>query len=1034
MPEKLELHFRAHTRLFGKPPREKRDYPQSYVPKWTRGLLLFDCATSTDINQNLLFGTFAQCELNETTGRYDPLECGLFYADGADGHKADPLSKSETKILERFADNSLYRVLPLKKFREEVFLPILAKGLLVTGWNMPFLLSRIASKVNAAQKNSRAFSMYFAARENPTIKTGRQSQCWPGIQVESLGAGQALFQNLKVSLRDKDWQKEVNATKIRPLDLQSLALALTGEVWSGSSAACDVFGLPKIPGVEYENAGRITKPEIEHSLRGLFRQIELLNALKIEFDKHPIVAHPERVISPGSLAKNYYRAANVKPPFCSDKLNGIAQQSTIAGRVEAKVRRVSVPVTYVDFHAQFPAISGLLKCRELATAERLELCRFTKEMREIAAMEPGKLLERCLDPKFWASFLRSFVKVQPEESVLPARCHYSEGEGFDPVIGWERVTSHEPFYVSGPTFVASCLLGKPPAVISAVQVVPKGKQAVRSVMLCGEVQYDPLRDELSERLVELRGKLKKTAPHLAGGTKVACNSAASGLWCELDTTDLKQPKEVLVFSGSKRFRHRESVTQFEKPGNVYCPAISALVFGGSHLLLAMLEKMITDKGGLWLFVDTDGAAIVSTPLGGKIAAPAGPLHSLSWAEVDAIRSRFESLNPRTGTPFLKLEDENFAEDGKTRRQLHGFSVVSKRYALSNISENGDIVVRKASGHVLGNYQAPYSVKEWERRNRKTWKEDLPPWIYEGWRWLLSRELKTGNARAPRWLNQPAVIPYPVSTPAQWRKIGQRLDPFTETVRPMTEAFKFFNPHLGEEQELPISLGLWFTAPSRDLARLYGAQLINARTGERGWLRKSGERSNSELSLSHPCAVTFRSILERHLMAPEPRFNDSLGETCTAHSTGVLYRKHIIAAELRHYLGKEASHRWAYGLPDAIGAEERRVQYEPAGLPEPPKTPAKPHDLIVEARTFPATLLACKAKVNKRTVLRFRRDGNVRPSSRTKVIAALRDLIYRRDLRREAQGRTKKEGSDAIKRLSAKLSLQDGTLPKPGMAA
>ena len=1025
MSEKLELYFRAHTRLLGKPPKEKRDYPQSYVPKWTRGLLLFDCASTKDINQRLLFGSFAQCELNEKRGRYEPLECGLFYADGADGHTADPLSKREREIIERFAQGSLYRVLPLKKFREEIFLSILAKGLLVAGWNLPFLLSRIAVHTNPSRDNGRSFSLYFARRNS-----GEVSGCWPGIQVESIGAGQTLYRNLKVSPRDKEWKRSQNAKKVRPLDLQSLSLALTGEVWSGPDAACDMFGLPKVLGVGYENEGRVTKPEIEHSLRGLFRQLELLNALKAEFDRHRIVAaYPDRIISPGSLVKNYFRAVNVKPPFCSDKLNGIAMQSTIAGRVEAKIRRVPVPVTYLDWHACYPAISELLKCRELATAERLELRRFSKEVREIATLEPGELLKRCLDPKFWASFLRCFVKVQPEGSILPARCQYSEREDFDPVIGWEHITSHEPFYVSGPTFAASCLLGKPPAVISAVQVVPKSRQVVRTVMLRDEIQYDPLRDELSEKLVELRAQLKKTAPHLAGGIKVACNSAASGLWCELDTTDLKQAREVLAFSGSKRFRHKERVTQFEKPGNFYCPAISALVFGGSHLLLAMLEKMITDKGGLWLFCDTDGAAIVSTEKGGKIATPAGPLYSLSWAEVDAIRDTFESLNPRQGTPFLKLEDENYAEDGKTRTQLLGYAVVSKRYALFNVSKDGDIVVRKASGHVLGNYQAPYSVREWERHNRKTWTEDLPPWIYEGWRWLLTRELKTGNTRAPRWLNLPAVIPYPISTPAQWRKIGERLEPFTETVRPMTEALKFFNPHLGKELELPIS-ALWLAAPVRDLVRLYGAQLINAQTGERGWLRRSKERSNSELSLSHPCAVTFRSILERHLMAPEPRFNDSLGETCTAHSTGVLQRKHVIAAELRHYLGKEASHRWAYGLPDAIGAEERRVQYEPARLPEPPQAPAKPDDLIIKARTFPSALLARKAKVDKETVLRFRRDGNVRPNSRTKIIAALRDLIYRRNLKREAQKQCEVETIKAIKRLSRKIAIQSGQLPEP----
>jgi hypothetical protein len=41
------------------------------------------------------------------------------------------------------------------------------------------------------------------------------------------------------------------------------------------------------------------------------------------------------------------------------------------------IRRTPVPVTYVDFHAQFPAVSKLLGCREISCAESLEFPDFT---------------------------------------------------------------------------------------------------------------------------------------------------------------------------------------------------------------------------------------------------------------------------------------------------------------------------------------------------------------------------------------------------------------------------------------------------------------------------------------------------------------------------------------------------------------------------------------------------------------------------------------------------------------------------------
>jgi hypothetical protein len=48
----------------------------------------------------------------------------------------------------------------------------------------------------------------------------------------------------------------------------------------------------------------------------------------------------------------------IKPPQekfrIPDTINGIAAQSGAGGRAECMARQTPVPVTYVDFHAQFP--------------------------------------------------------------------------------------------------------------------------------------------------------------------------------------------------------------------------------------------------------------------------------------------------------------------------------------------------------------------------------------------------------------------------------------------------------------------------------------------------------------------------------------------------------------------------------------------------------------------------------------------------------------------------------------------------------
>jgi len=64
---------------------------------------------------------------------------------------------------------------------------------------------------------------------------------------------------------------------------------------------------------------------------------------------------------------------------------------------------------------------------------------------------------------------------------------------------------------------------------------------------------------------------------------------------------------------------------------------------------------------------------------GNYRVPSGhaAIRSLSWAEVDRIRERFEALNPwrdSLKTPFLKLEKENFTSDGVREAATIGSSL------------------------------------------------------------------------------------------------------------------------------------------------------------------------------------------------------------------------------------------------------------------------------------------------------------------------------------------------------------------------
>ena len=77
-----------------------------------------------------------------------------------------------------------------------------------------------------------------------------------------------------------------------------------------------------------------------------------------------------------------------------------------------------------------------------------------------------------------------------------------------------------------------------------------------------------------QTLVELRHALKNESPKLAGGLKVAANSAAFGLLCQMDVKDLDSPSPLHVFSGEENY-FTPPVKVWEQPAEFFCPLIAS---------------------------------------------------------------------------------------------------------------------------------------------------------------------------------------------------------------------------------------------------------------------------------------------------------------------------------------------------------------------------------------------------------------------------------------------------------------------------
>jgi hypothetical protein len=437
---------------------------------------------------------------------------------------------------------------------------------------------------------------------------------------------------------------------------------------------------------------------------------------------------------------------------------------------------------------------------------------------------------------------------------------------------------------------------------------------------------------------------------------------------------------------------------WEQPAEFFCSVMASLVTGGSHLLCAMLERVVRDMGGQIAGMDTDSAMVVSTENGGLIRCAGGPqrlenyqlpaghaaVRALSWAEVDRIRERFETLNPWRDTlksPFLKLEKENFTSDGE-RQELNAYCVSSKLYCLFNVDE-GKLLIRKPSGHGLGFLQAPYSITDWQQRTGRKWNEHLPPWIFEAWHFILSQEL--GLPRVPpTWLKQPAAMAVPITTP----QVLERLGRFKDELRPFTVVtVPFPKKEVGQ-----LWKGYFIMPYTEKFDDLHGRPIVNVVSGATFYIHDKDSSTVSKppgwVSLT-----TMEDEITQILSRAESKFCTPNGSTCTGKTSGLLVRRHIRAGEF-HYIGREASTRWASG-PDLSMMTD-------AGTLDPIHDTFREYERVVDhkylneiraqAKQFSTKLLSRKSLIAECAIRNFKNGKNViRPRNLRKLTKAIHDL-------------------------------------------
>jgi hypothetical protein len=409
----------------------------------------------------------------------------------------------------------------------------------------------------------------------------------------------------------------------------------------------------------------------------------------------------------------------------------------------------------------------------------------------------------------------------------------------------------------------------------------------------------------------------------------------------------------------------------EPPGPWYFPPVSALITAGGRLLLAMLERMVTDASGSYLMCDTDSMAIVASERGGLVPCKGGPhrmpdgteaVKALPWKQTWEIVDRFTKLNPYDpaivpGSILNIVEDINRDSAGN-QRQIYGYGISAKRYALYTY-DGPKVKLIKASEHGLGLYYRPKEGRDSDC--------EVALWIKEGWERIVNHALGLPYSK-PAWFRLPVMRRIAISTPNVMKAL-RKLD--RDKSRPYNFAL---SPVLVNLSTQRITLLGPF---EKDPARWEKMPYINIHDGTTHTL-------NPPTVLALP--QTFEMVFSQYVRHPEYKSLAPDRSPCDADSAGLLKRYPVTATGC-HLIGKETERGWEQA-EDISTLMPSLVRYGlDSGIAD-----ARLRKRLLE---IPLAFLEGETGLSKHTIVRARRGQTVHARSLRLLKNAVRRVPVRK---------------------------------------
>jgi hypothetical protein len=490
------------------------------------------------------------------------------------------------------------------------------------------------------------------------------------------------------------------------------------------------------------------------------------------------------------------------------------------------------------------------------------------------------------------------------------------------IPGRLAVTMVSQTWYSWPDLVASVLLsGKQPRIIEAFKIEPIDKtETLKPVEFRGQLRIDPRSQDFFKTVIEERNRLaartdldKSERDRLKRSLKTFGSATSYGIFAQMDRKE-SEKKVTLRCYGIDPEPYECTVKHPESPGEFCFPPLAAIITSGGHLLLALLERLVTDRGGTYAMEDTDSMAIVASERGGLVPCSGGPyrtqdgreaIRALSWAQVRKIVKLFESLNPydRAAVPhsILKIEDDNFDPNTKEQRQLWCIAISAKRYTLFLRDRDGEpTLLRKGvnngegedgwSQHGLGHLLNPADPESDDRS-----------WIAAAWLGIVRRSLSL-EAKPVPFAKCVAVGQITVSSPEVLKPLASFNNgkSYAQQIKPFNFILSCHVAPFGR----PVGVD-----PER--FHLIAPYESDPRKWERlPWLDQySGLRYRISTTLEPTRQIarvkSYGDVLEEYEFHEEAKCADASGEPCGKQSIGLLSRRHVRIKKL-HFIGKESN--------------------------------------------------------------------------------------------------------------------------------